>query len=57
MGTRLFPETESKPKILVKVNGKTILEHQLDVLTQFADLKNIHLIFQVIKVKFKRFRK
>lgn len=44
MGTRLFPETESKPKILVKVNGKTILEHQLDVLTQFADLKNIHLI-------------
>ena len=31
MGTRLNPLTNERPKCMLKLNGKTILQHQLDV--------------------------
>ena len=37
-GTRLRPITFNIPKCLLKVNNKTILEHQLDLLSSFDDI-------------------
>lgn len=34
MGTRLLPQTEKKPKCLVEVNNKPIINYQLDVLIE-----------------------
>jgi NDP-sugar pyrophosphorylase family protein len=31
MGIRLNPMTNDKPKCMLELNGKTILQHQLDV--------------------------
>lgn len=36
LGTRLKPFTESHPKALAEVNGKTLLEHNLRYLQQFG---------------------
>lgn len=36
LGTRMKDRTENKPKCLVSVNGKTILQHQLEILTRLG---------------------
>ena len=42
-GTRLRPHTWSKPKPLVSLAGKTVLDHVLDVVATAADLKDCQL--------------
>jgi glucose-1-phosphate thymidylyltransferase len=44
LGTRLRPHTWSKPKQLVSVAGKPVLDHVLDMLTTLPDPENIELI-------------
>lgn len=46
-GTRLRPHTWSKPKPLVFMAGKTVLDHVLDVVATAADLKDCQLAFIV----------
>jgi len=36
-GKRLRPLTLEKPKVLLEVNGKSILEHNLEILNEFVD--------------------
>jgi len=43
-GTRLRPHTWSKPKQLVSVAGKPVLDHVLDTLATLPDPENIELI-------------
>lgn len=44
LGTRLRPHTWSKPKQLVTVAGKTVLDHVLDMLSTLPDSQEIELI-------------
>ena len=44
MGTRLRPQTWSKPKQLVSVAGKTLLDHVLSSLDSLPDRDNMELI-------------
>ena len=44
LGTRLRPHTWSKPKQLVSVAGKPVLDHVLDMLSTLPDPQNIELI-------------
>jgi glucose-1-phosphate thymidylyltransferase len=44
LGTRLRPHTWSKPKQLVSVAGKTVLDHVLDSLKSLPEPENIELI-------------
>jgi glucose-1-phosphate thymidylyltransferase len=46
-GTRLRPHTWSKPKPLVQLAGKTVLDHVLDVVATATDLKDCRLVFIV----------
>ena len=46
-GTRLRPHTWSKPKPLVQIAGKTVLDHVLDVVATATDLKDCQLAFIV----------
>ena len=44
LGTRLRPHTWSKPKQLVSVAGKTVLDHVIGTLHSLPDLENAELI-------------
>ncbi|MCJ7535733.1 MAG: sugar phosphate nucleotidyltransferase [Anaerolineales bacterium] len=44
LGTRLRPHTWSKPKQLVSVAGKPVLDHVLDMLATLSDPENVELI-------------
>jgi len=44
LGTRLRPHTWSKPKQLISVAGKTVLDHVLAILNTLQDHKNVELI-------------
>jgi glucose-1-phosphate thymidylyltransferase len=44
LGTRLRPHTWSKPKQLISVAGKTVLDHVLGSLSSLPDPQNIELI-------------
>lgn len=44
LGTRLRPQTWSKPKQLVSVAGKTVLDHVLDSLSSLPEPDNIELV-------------
>ncbi len=44
LGTRLRPHTWSKPKQLIGVAGKPVLDHVLDTLSTLPDPENIELI-------------
>ena len=58
-GTRLRPHTFSKPKSLVRVAGKTVLEHVIEGLTKvktdeviFITDENGEIIEQFVKAKY-----
>jgi bifunctional N-acetylglucosamine-1-phosphate-uridyltransferase/glucosamine-1-phosphate-acetyltransferase GlmU-like protein len=44
LGTRLRPHTWSKPKQLVSVAGKPVLDHVLDTLKTLPDPENVELV-------------
>lgn len=44
-GTRLRPHTWSKPKPLVQIAGKSVLDHVLDIVSTAADLNECRLAF------------
>ncbi len=44
LGTRLRPQTWSKPKQLVSVAGKTVLDHVLDSLSSLPEPENVELV-------------
>jgi glucose-1-phosphate thymidylyltransferase len=46
-GTRLRPHTWSKPKTLMRIAGKTVLDYVLEMLQTLPDPTNVELIFIV----------
>jgi len=50
LGTRLRPVTNHTPKVLLKVQGKTLLEHNMDLMKRFG-VKNIILAVGFLRVK------
>ena len=44
MGTRLQYKTKNIPKIMVKLNDKTIFQYQLEMLKTFSGISDIHFI-------------
>ena len=51
MGTRLRPLTNEMPKALVKVNGKPMLERQIEFLHE-KGIKDIIIVTGYLKEKF-----
>lgn len=43
-GTRMYPLTKNKSKLLLKVGGKPIVEYLTDQIIEFDGLKEIHII-------------
>lgn len=54
IGKRLRPLTNDKPKSLLKINSKTILEHQLDILEK-CKIKNVIITTGPFEDKIKLF--
>ena len=54
LGTRLKPFTDKHPKALAQVNGKTLLQHNIEYLQQFGIRKVVvnvhHFADQIIKI-------
>ena len=46
-GTRMRPHTWSKPKILLPLAGKTVLDHVLDQFKTLADFDDVEYVFIV----------
>lgn len=46
-GTRLRPHTWSKPKTLMRIGAKTVLDYVIDMLQTLPDPKNVELVFIV----------
>lgn len=44
VGSRLRPLTDSKPKCLVKINGKSILQHQIDALRGQKEIGQLSIV-------------
>ncbi len=42
--TRLYPLTKDRPKALLPVAGKTILDHNIEALQTHGDIKNFYLV-------------
>ena len=42
--TRLYPLTENKPKALLKLGDKTILEMVTDKIDEVSDVENIYIV-------------
>ncbi len=55
-GSRLKPLTNKKPKSLVEINSKTIIEYQLDILSKFG-IENIIITTGPFEKLFKKFIK
>jgi L-glutamine-phosphate cytidylyltransferase len=53
-GTRLRPLTNDKPKCMVELNGKPLIEYQLDLFSKF-DIKNVNVVTGYLedKINFK----
>jgi len=56
VGERLKPHTNDKPKSLIKINDKTIIEHQLDILKN-NKIKNVILTTGPFEAKIQKFLK
>lgn len=56
IGKRLMPLTKDNPKCLVKLNGKTILGHELDNLLQY-NIKDVVITLGPFEEKIKKFVK
>ena len=54
-GTRLRPITNNRPKCLVELCGKTLLEHQINVLKDFG-IKDIHVVGGYLAEKIKPYK-
>ena len=46
--TRLYPLTENKPKALLKLGDKTILEMVTDKIDEVSDVENIYIVTKVL---------
>jgi len=53
-GKRMRPFTDKKPKCLIKLNGKTILEHEIDNLLHYG-IKNMIITVGPFEEKIKKF--
>jgi len=49
-GTRLRPLTDNKPKCMVELNNKPLIEYQLDLFKKF-DIKNINIVTGYLEEK------